>query len=103
MANNMISKDLGPATAYAIAVENGYTGTEEQWASEIANASNNAQMMQRRMPQVPGVAKLSIATILPTRTMRNTIAVKRLILLKLLPVLRRLQRNLLQLPVLHIT
>ena len=48
MANNMISKDLGPATAYAIAVENGYTGTEEQWASEIANASNNVQIASQK-------------------------------------------------------
>ncbi len=29
--------DLGPVTAYAIAVKNGYVGTEQQWANEITS------------------------------------------------------------------
>lgn len=36
-------KDLGPVSAYAIAVANGFTGTEAEWTSLIANASNSAQ------------------------------------------------------------
>ena len=27
--------DLGPVTAYAIAVEHGYTGTEEEWVAYV--------------------------------------------------------------------
>ena len=38
-----IDKDLGAVSAYAIAVKNGYTGTEEEWEAYIANASTNAQ------------------------------------------------------------
>lgn len=34
---------IGPISAYAIAVSKGYTGTEEEFAEEIANASTNAQ------------------------------------------------------------
>ena len=34
--------DLGPVTAYAIAKEHGFTGTEAQWEEYIANAANNA-------------------------------------------------------------
>lgn len=41
--NGTIEKRIGPVTAYAVAVANGYTGTEQQWATEIANASTNAQ------------------------------------------------------------
>ena len=33
---------IGPISAYAIAVAKGYTGTEEEFAQEIANASTNA-------------------------------------------------------------
>lgn len=29
--------DLGPITAYAIAVQNGYTGTEEEFAEQMTN------------------------------------------------------------------
>ena len=36
------TKVIGPISAYAIAVANGYTGTEEQFATQIANASANA-------------------------------------------------------------
>lgn len=36
-------KDLGPVSAYAIALANGFTGTEAEWTSLIANASNSAQ------------------------------------------------------------
>lgn len=38
-----IDKDLGAVSAYAIAVKNGYTGTEAEWEAYIANASTNAQ------------------------------------------------------------
>ena len=38
-----IEKDLGAVTAYAYAVEHGYTGTEEEFAEEIGNAANYAR------------------------------------------------------------
>lgn len=41
MAN--VQKDLGPVSAYAIAVKHGYNGTEEEWAAlQIAAAGNAA-------------------------------------------------------------
>lgn len=43
MAGTTESLDLGPVSAYAVAVANGYTGTEEQWTQAIANASVNGQ------------------------------------------------------------
>ena len=39
----VITKDLGAATAYAYAVSKGYTGTEEEFATEIANGATYAQ------------------------------------------------------------
>lgn len=36
------SVDIGEVSAYAVAVKNGYTGTEAQWETYIANASINA-------------------------------------------------------------
>ena len=32
------TKVIGPISAYAIAVSEGYTGTKEEWAAAIANA-----------------------------------------------------------------
>lgn len=40
---NTITKDLGPVSGYAIAVENGYTGTEEEWIAEVLRGTKNAQ------------------------------------------------------------
>lgn len=38
---NIVQKDLGPVSAYAIAVKHGYNGTEEEWAAlQIASAEN---------------------------------------------------------------
>lgn len=37
-----IKQDLGAVSAYAIAVEQGYTGTEEAWISELASTTQNA-------------------------------------------------------------
>ena len=44
MADSMskITKRIGPVSAYAVAVENGYTGTEAEWEAYIAAASTNA-------------------------------------------------------------
>lgn len=39
----VISKDLGPVSAYAVAVANGFSGTEAEWEQYIANASTAAQ------------------------------------------------------------
>ncbi len=42
-----VQKDLGPVSAYAIAVKHGYTGTEEEWAAlQIAAAENAAAAAQ---------------------------------------------------------
>lgn len=40
------TRTIGPISAYAIAVAKGYTGTEEEFAQEIANASTNAATAQ---------------------------------------------------------
>lgn len=40
---NTITKDLGPVSGYAIAVERGYTGTEEEWIAEVLRGTQNAQ------------------------------------------------------------
>lgn len=39
----VIEKDLGPVSAYAVAVAHGYTGTEAEWEALIANSAINAQ------------------------------------------------------------
>ena len=39
----MSSRTIGPISAYGIAKANGYTGTEAEFASQIANAAQNAQ------------------------------------------------------------
>lgn len=39
----IVTKKIGPISAYAIAKEEGYTGTKEQFAQEIGNAAANAQ------------------------------------------------------------
>lgn len=40
--SNGFGLDLGPVSAYALAKKHGYTGTEEQWAQEQAEAGKNA-------------------------------------------------------------
>ena len=45
---NTITKDLGAVTAYAVAVANGYTGTEAEWAQQLAGASQNASTAQQQ-------------------------------------------------------
>lgn len=39
----VIEKDLGPVSAYAVAVAHGYTGTEAEWEALISNSAINAQ------------------------------------------------------------
>lgn len=39
----VIEKDLGPVSAYAVAVAHGYTGTEAEWEALIANSAANAE------------------------------------------------------------
>ena len=39
----MSSRTIGPISAYGIAKANGYTGTEAEFANQIANAAQNAQ------------------------------------------------------------
>lgn len=38
-----IRQDLGAVSAYAIAVEQGYTGTEEEWIAELSSTTQNAE------------------------------------------------------------
>lgn len=38
----VITKDLGAVSAYAVAVANGFTGTEAEWEQYMADAANNA-------------------------------------------------------------
>ena len=44
MADTIV-KDLGASSAYAYAVEHGYTGTEKEFAEEQANFAKNAQQV----------------------------------------------------------
>ena len=46
------TRAIGPISAYAIAVSKGYTGTEEEFAQEIANASTNAATAEASAEQV---------------------------------------------------
>lgn len=40
----MIQKDLGPVSAYALAVQQGYEGTEEEWATVQMACAQNAEL-----------------------------------------------------------
>ena len=42
-------------TAYAIAVQEGYTGSKADWAEEIGNASENAQIAQAAANKAEGL------------------------------------------------
>lgn len=52
----LIDKDLGPVSAYAMAVEAGYTGTEEQFAEDLANAGQNVQAVTEAARQATAAA-----------------------------------------------
>ena len=52
----LIDKDLGPVSAYAMAVEAGYTGTEEQFAEDLANAGQNVQAVTEAAQQAAAAA-----------------------------------------------
>ena len=53
----MRSKVIGPISAYAIAVANGYTGTEAQFAEQIANASINASIAEAAAEQASSLVE----------------------------------------------
>lgn len=54
----MIKKiDLGAVSAYALAVENGYTGTEEEFAELLTNALNYATQAQESASAAAGSAE----------------------------------------------
>lgn len=53
----MRTKVIGPISAYAIAVANGYTGTEAEFAEQIANAATNAQTAQTAAETVQGLVE----------------------------------------------
>lgn len=48
---------IGPISAYAIAVAKGYTGTEEEFALEIANASTNAAAAEAAAETAQGLVE----------------------------------------------
>ena len=52
----LIDKDLGPVSAYAMAVAAGYTGTEEQFAEDLANAGQNVQAVTEAAQQATAAA-----------------------------------------------
>lgn len=47
---------IGPNSAYAIAVQGGYTGSRAEWAAEIANAQANASIAQDAADRVEDLA-----------------------------------------------
>lgn len=49
--------DIGAVSAYAIAVEHGYTGTEEEWANEQAAAGENARIAKESAKTAVAAAK----------------------------------------------
>lgn len=51
-----ITKDLGAVSAYAVAVANGFVGTEAQWEEYIANASTNAVTASAKAQVAEGFA-----------------------------------------------
>lgn len=46
---------IGPVSAYALAKAHGYTGTEEQWATEQAQAGENARLAKEAAAQADSV------------------------------------------------
>lgn len=60
----VIEKNLGPVSAYAVAVANGYEGTEEQWAAEIAAASQNAQAAAGSATEAAGSAAAAAQSVI---------------------------------------
>lgn len=55
--------DIGAVSAYAIAVEHGYTGTEEEWASEQAAAGENARIAKKSAESAKSSEQNAIKTL----------------------------------------
>lgn len=55
--------DIGAVSAYAIAVEHGYTGTEEEWANEQAAAGTNARIAKESAESAKSSAQNAIKTL----------------------------------------
>lgn len=53
--------DLGPASAYALAVSQGYTGTESEWAQALASVSTSAQTVAQASGIVTRAAEVDSA------------------------------------------
>lgn len=65
MANTVVERDLGPISAYAIAVKYGYTGTEQEWAQLQINAPNiSGQAIQAVQQQ----QQTSVAAVTSAKT-----------------------------------
>lgn len=55
--------DLGPVSSYAIAVQHGYTGTEEQWYELIHDVTSNAAAAQNSASGAAQSAQSALATL----------------------------------------
>ena len=55
--------DLGPVSSYAIAVQHGYTGTEEQWYELIHDVTANAAAAQNSASGAAQSAQSALATL----------------------------------------
>lgn len=58
---NTITKDLGAVTAYAVAVANGYTGTEAEWAQQLTAAATASAACNANQANIASV-ELETAT-----------------------------------------
>ncbi len=52
------TQDLGPISAYAVAVANGYLGTEQEWTNLQANSAKNAQLTQQMKDEAANTAEI---------------------------------------------
>lgn len=55
--NKLVTKDLGPVTAYSVAVENGFNGTEEDWVALQVNTASNAVRAEAAAVQAENVVE----------------------------------------------
>lgn len=56
-----IKKDIGAVSAYALAVEGGYTGTEEQYKQDMANLARNVTQVANDKAATAESAKTAVA------------------------------------------
>lgn len=76
------TKVIGPISAYAIAVQEGYTGSKQDWAAEIGNAQANAAAAEAAADRVQTLTESlpddftdTIANFAPTYSTSSTYAI----------------------------